>query len=326
MRKVALVLAFGSLCILGPFTFWNVRTIRLARLEIADASLELAKLHELVRDRQLQLPASHDSLKELQGEMARLVSPQEAPPVWKSLPLGEAGWTSDETFLDMPKTVLRGFGVSGFSFLPPLPSSRSGVQVWRGPGEMKLSETKVTTEAAAFLGLTEFEQESLAALYVEMNSRFEQLERRHFARADQPPALFLDFPGESMSFVIASFPEEMATLKREWTVEMEQLLGATRAAIFEAYAANTPSPPPGANASRASGGAAPRIVVPMVRPPSDWLRGGTNETLITVTFPSRTVPFTSFTYSKDGKQTEGSSPLNRWPHLLTPEVLARPSK
>ena len=124
-----------------------------------------------------------------------------------------------------------------------------------------------------------------------------------------------------MSFVIAPFPDEAEKLKEDWATELELILGPSRAEIFALYAINGPTGPHGSIPPLMNWilGLWPRGM--------DWTRYRTNETRITVIFTSaqtnadRVIPSRTQFYFEGGSGSGFGSP-NRWPHLITPEILA----
>ena len=320
MKLTAALITLAGLGAATALTIWQRNQATATVAETARVSTELAGAEAILRSQDQEIAVAGESAASAQAELVALARPQEELPSWKSVPLGEANWETDASFVDVPKWVLNRIQVTGLSFESQRPEDRG-----RGIGPaLDSANAQVGPEAAVLLGLTESERAVVRENYLRAKSSFEQIERERFARTDVPLARAARLPGEKASFIIPPFPEEQEALKLEWEQNLERTLGRTRAALIATYATAFNPARPGSIASTSN--ALSSALSP--HPLSDWLRLATNETRITVVFaPPQTnngkvvLGQTNFHYAT-GTGDSGASSLNRWPHLLTLEVLA----
>lgn len=318
MKPSALLIAITLLGVAAALSIRQRNLAVVTRVEIAQVTAQSSSAQDTLRDKEQQIATAREFAKSVQAEVAALARPVEVIQSWKSVPLGEADWGTDNSFIDIPKKILKSLRVPGLSFESELAGNRGREIELTG----LTADAHATLDAAVFLGMTASERATVRDAYFELNHRFEQLQQARLTRTNDPVAQAAQQPGEKITFVIPPMPDEQVALKQEWDQILEQSLGPSRASIFSTYSTNASSGLP-----RSIGVSNSLISALASRPLADWLKVATNETRITAVFtPAQpngdrvTRPRTNFYYSTG--TGSGSGPQNRWPNLLTPEVLA----
>ena len=197
MKPITLLIASAVLGAIMALATWQRNQTLVTRGEIARVSVEISNVQARLDTKAQQIAAVRESGRSVQSEVAALARPQEEVPAWRSMPLGEAGWERDDSFVDIPKRVLKNLRVAGFLF---------DSETFHGPLTAPATNAHVGPEATVLLGLSDSEREVLRGTYLEMYNRFEQLQKSRLTRTDVPVAESEPQPGERVSFVIQPFP------------------------------------------------------------------------------------------------------------------------
>ena len=252
-------------------------------------------------------------LSEIQGASAKLKEQALATPSGSSEvnsvpPLGEAPWGAGQTFADVSKELLKKIQIPSY-----------------------FTEGWLTPEAIALLGVTPNQAAACHDLHVQMQSRFDALEKSHFRQSNDhwAPSEVANLPGERVTFVVPPLTEEMKPLQTAWRQGLEGILGETRAEFL--LGSLTPrgmNQQPNRPAGRGPGAG-----------PSSWLTRGTNQYRITFLFPSESQsrsPNVTITGTTDtfvsvrddlqitftrGAQQGIAQTWKDWQKLITPEMV-----
>ena len=175
MRSIATSIAISVTCAGVVLTLWEARSIQSIRAATSVSVRELAGLEEANRKKSDEISVIRDTVSNSQTAAAALLGPIEVVPSWKTTPYGSADWNTAESFVDVPKRVLKGIHLAGLA----------GSADKRTVGEWQIaSDAQVTAEAASFLGLTDSQRAEIAILCGKMQDRFLQLEQSHFSRTE----------------------------------------------------------------------------------------------------------------------------------------------
>ena len=253
-------------------------------------------------------------LREAQGASAKLKQQALANPSGSSSevnsvpPLGEAPWDAGQTFADVSKELLKKIQLSSY-----------------------FTEGWLTPEAIALLGVTPKDAAAYHDLHVQMQTRFDELEKSHFRQTDDhwAPNEVANVPGERVTFVVPPLIEEMKLLQAEWRQGLEGILGETRTEfLFGSLTPRGMNQQPNRPAGRGPGAG-----------PSSWLTRGTNQSRITFLFPSEpesrspnvTITGTTDTFVSvrgdlqttftRGAQQGIAQTWKDWQKLITPEMV-----
>jgi len=198
-------------------------------------------------------------------------------------------WDERAAYADVPKAVLNTLKLPGLNV-----------------------NEELAPEMKGLLGFGEAEEKAVMALYTEMKTKFEKLERANCHRVE---------PTKN-SFVIKAFRKEGAALKREWTERLAKQVGPARARLLD------DSIQKGRTAFFERMGAGG-----VVDNGPSWLARGMDETRLDFTVGEREGrPTLHFEYrtgpggaarSGSGSAPGGQIP-KRWQHLVTPEMLKLP--
>ena len=345
MRSTNWWVGIGVLGGMSALTIWEMQTVRATHLDLSARTEAAEQVQIELDERNRQIPEIQSALSELQQQIAATAAPapSEALPAWKSVAPGAASWADGYPFIDLPKQSLKEIQVVGLSF--GMNSRTPGPQVQRPAPQP--SDVEIAADVAQLLGMPETERQTAKELYLRMNSRFEEMARKHLAQSDsltprpaRGPLAALD--SALKDYVIAPFQQEAESLHQDWVSGLAQIIGPSRAQFLSTYAEtiSTPgyaivqdsqyTPPP---TIRAFGGDGPGIT----RPVLEWQLAGANEIRVDVTaVPSHeasadrvaTSGFTNFSTNvrHNGSLSAGGMTVNSRgnpiPKILTPEFLA----
>ena len=204
-------------------------------------------------------------------------------------------WNDTSPFIEVPKAMLGEFRVAGLT-----------------------PQEDISPEITGVLGLLEKERAAVRDLFGEFKGRMEQMEQSHFAQPDP----------SKLSFVLRSFPEESAALKRDWLERLTAVVGLTRAELLDrAVRIPAPSFPVGFRDGRLAAGFDPMAAA--LRGPV-WLTRGTNELRIDLSFVPGANGTTSLQYEYQsmpvsgrgsGRGGVGEPPRQWWGSLIPPWAL-----
>jgi hypothetical protein len=203
-------------------------------------------------------------------------------------------WEDGVSFVDLPKKLIPSLKVPGLTL-----------------------DEEISPETAALFGLTPDEQTAARALYDDMRTQFENVERAHFERT------------ELGSFVMKAFPEKSNALKNEWVKKLKELVGNARGEMLD-QAIRTEFTLDHIIRRRALGRDVRRLM--FNEPGQTWLHRGTTETKLIVTSGIDQKGRPCITHLEErtegggnrvGGVPDGEVP-KRWRHLLPTDVLGVP--
>lgn len=115
-------------------------------------------------------------------------------------------WNDSVNYVDLPTAVVQAWDVPGLTY-----------------------DEQVSPEAVALLCLTESDVAAVNQLYQNMKLRVDALERSHLVKLDD------ESDPKRMRLIVRAFPEEAATLKREWIAELAVIIGSKRAELLDHF-------------------------------------------------------------------------------------------
>jgi RNA polymerase sigma factor (sigma-70 family) len=194
-------------------------------------------------------------------------------------------WDAGSPFVEIPKEVIQLLGIAGLA-----------------------ADEQLSPETVELCEMTSLEVDAVQSLYAGMRSRLIGIEQQHFKRDAK----------DRNRFVMEPFPEDIASLHREWRAKLVELLGEGRGGLVDQLI-RTPT--------------RNMRVLSQMRddPPVDWLRpdsAGIEIEILTKPVQDGVAGKSVEYHSRSPEGTRGTfGPLRagripkRWQHLLTSEIL-----